>query len=332
MKPGKENIKNNKPVIGLCIPPRPVEGEAPALWGCLKPGIRAPLLERLSDDPVYRFVEADFRHAIIRNGKLYTANRCLNELDAYFWYCEVDRKPGSYHLELLKLLARDIPVIPDPVLWEQAMDKFTAHEALRKAGIAVPETVLADLRNLNSLQEVLQQWEAAMLKPRRGGWGSGVTLISEFSTLRDVAGYLENMSPESLSQGFYLERYYDNDPAQFASITLLGGEVMYGYRKPPEKFVDLGNGRLKVLETELARAEALWTPLNETQLGIAEAAAAVLQCPVIGFDLICTPDGYLIVDENTSPGNYPAVYEKAGIDPAETFGRMILTQLGNRLD
>jgi glutathione synthase/RimK-type ligase-like ATP-grasp enzyme len=303
-----------------------VEGKDPLYWGCLKPNIHAPLWEMLHENKSKSFREIDFRNAVIRSGKVYTEDSCLNELEGLFWYCEIDRRPGSYHLEILRTLAREISVFPDPGKWETAMDKFTSHSALRSAGLPVPEFALVDLANIEMLEPLFGEWGAAMLKPRRGGWGKGVTLITDFGSFRDISGYLHSAVGRDIGGGFFLERYYDNEPTAFASVTLLNGKVMYGYKKSCEKFVSLGNGRFKVYETDLVHADAKWTPLGSEQIELAEKAAAVLDCPIIGFDLLSTSEGYLIVDENTSPGNYPAVYTKVGKDPAAEFSQMIYSK------
>jgi hypothetical protein len=57
----------------------------------------------------------NFRNSFIKDGRVYTDDHCLNDLDVYFWYCELDRNVGSYDLEVLKTLAQAISVVINPV-------------------------------------------------------------------------------------------------------------------------------------------------------------------------------------------------------------------------
>lgn len=56
-------------------------------------------------DDVELHEDLDFRGSYVRDGRVYTDGYCLNDLDIYFWYCEVDRRVGSYDLEVLKTIA-----------------------------------------------------------------------------------------------------------------------------------------------------------------------------------------------------------------------------------
>ncbi|MFT4976017.1 MAG: ribosomal protein S6--L-glutamate ligase [Myxococcota bacterium] len=314
--------------VGICIPPRPLPGDpgydTPRAWGCLKPSIHAALMSTLESIEGVRFIPLDFREAWIADGKVWLDEVCLSELDAFFWYCEIDRQPGAYAMTILHTLAATVPVFPDPARWSVAVDKLTAHVALARAGLPVPEFLLVDLHNLRPAEEAIERWGAAMLKPRRGAWGKGVTLIEHGSTLRDIAGYLRSTTGHSPDGGLLLERYYDNDISQWSSITVLGGAVMYGYRKLASRQVSLPGGRQKVYDPDEKGGSVVTAVLTEEHTRLAQEAAAVLACPIIGFDMIWVDGHPLIIDENTSPGNYPALYEEAGIDPADALARMIV--------
>lgn len=317
--------------LGICVPVRPYPGQAgfdtPGRWGCLRPGIHDPLMEELRSQTDAEILEADFRDGYILNGEVWVGELNLSTLDAYFWYCEVDREPGSYHLELLKALAQKIPVSPDPWKWEQAVDKYNAHNSLNRAKIALPDYLLFDAENLAQVEPVLEAWGAAMLKPRRGAWGKGVHLVESFSALRDLVGYIMSVAGKSPDRGFLLERYHTNDMNRWVSITVLGGEIMYGYRKKSSKIVQIGDGRFKVFDEGEKGGEVTNGEIDAVQREMALKAAAQLDCPIIGFDMIWTDEGPLIVDENTSPGNYPDLYAEVGKDPAKEFARVILNTL-----
>ncbi|MCO4761797.1 MAG: hypothetical protein KC502_09850 [Myxococcales bacterium] len=320
--------------VGVCVPPRPRPHDPgfdkPWTWGCLKPDIQASLVSELERVEHLTIEPADFRLAWVDGGKVWLAGRCLNELDALFWYCEVDRQPGAFALTILKILAADIPVYPDPNSWEIAVDKFTAHVALARAGLPVPEFMLVDLNNLAPAETALSRWGGAMLKPRRGAWGKGVTFIEHPSTLRDLAGYIRSTTGGSPDGGLLLERYYNNDISRWSSVTVLGGEVMYGYRKQASRRASLPGGRQKVYDPDEQGGAVVRCDLTEAHVQLAKAAAAALRCPIIGFDMIWVDNAPLIIDENTSPGNYPALYAEVGIDPASAFANLIVSLVTSR--
>lgn len=301
--------------------------ENPGRWGCLNPRIYDPLTQKLQEQVSIETCNLDFRDAIILNGRVYVGDVCLSDLAGYFWYCEVDRLPGSYHLQVLKTLATQIPVYPNPWKWEVAVDKYSAHECLNLADVKVPDFLLFDANQLDQIESVIEDWGAAMLKPRRGAWGKGVHLVEDFTALRDLVGYIMSVAGKSPDHGFLLERYLDNDMDKWVSITVIGDEVMYGYRKRSSKVVPIGDGKFKVYDVNEKGGEVDYVAPLEEQNQIALKAAKALNCPIIGFDMIWTDKGPIVVDENTSPGNYPDIYRAAGKDPAEEFARIILNTL-----
>jgi glutathione synthase/RimK-type ligase-like ATP-grasp enzyme len=315
--------------IGLFIPPRPANHLAitdPSVAiGCLQPGMHAELMQHLQKQPDIEWVDnLNFSNGLIRNGELWCGDVFLNELDGLVWYSEVDRRPGSFDLTALKTLSRKIRVVRDPFLFESALDKYTAHLALLDAGANVAESVLFDHRVPRKMADIMDEWGAAILKPRRGGWGKGVTYIDNPGVLRDVIGYVQSTAGHSPDQGYFLERYYPNDLNKWASITMIDGEVMYGYRKLDAKQVDMGGGRIKILDADEKGGGVEMAQLNDEQIRQAEIAYSALPLGLIGFDMIWVKDKPIIVDENTSPGNYQQLYEQVDIAPGERLAKWML--------
>lgn len=282
--------------------------------------MHAALMARLRTVPgITLHEDLNLHTALIRNGQVYAGDTCLNDLDAYFWYCEVDRAAGSFDLEVLKTLARSTKVVRDPHRFETALDKYTAHLCLRDAGLNVPEFVLFDHRYPQKMADIMDEWGAAMLKPRRGGWGKGVTLIDSASSLRDTIGYIRSTAGSSPDQGFFLERYYDNDLDRWASISMLNGEILYGYRKLAAKIYDLGAGRKKVFDEDEKGGGVTLADLTPAHEAAAHKACEALGLGWIGFDMIWVDGQPMIIDENTSPGNYAELYAAVGKDPAQLW-------------
>ncbi len=317
-----------KKKVAVIIPDRPKDAfylKADMMSiGCLASQIREPLFENLrKNDSIELYENLDLRKALIRDGKVYCEGVCLNDLDLLAWYWEVDRTPGSFDVELLRTLSRDVKITPDPFNYDIALDKYSAHQKLREAGIRVSDSVLFDKRVPEMMADVLEEWGAALLKPRRGGWGKGITLIDSVDRLRDIVGYNQN----SGENGFFMERYYENDPNRWASITMVNGQIAQAYRKVSEKFHDLGNDRFKVLDIDEKGGGTVLADLTPEHIELAHRAYDALGVAIIGFDMIWTKDGPIIVDENTAPGNYPELYQTEGKDPVAVFQDWILDSL-----
>lgn len=324
--------KDKKKKLGIFVPERQKDhlqiNLNIASVGCLYPPILNPFLEVLrSNDQIELLEGLNFRNALIKDGKIYCGDVCLNELDRFFWYCETDRIPGSFDLEVLRTLARDVEVVPDPLQYELALDKYRAHLCLHDAGVNVPETILFDHRIPDRMASILEEWGAAILKPRRGGWGKGVTLIDSVERLRDIVGYVASIAERNPDHGFFLERYLDNDPERWASITMINGEVALAYRKVNAKFHDLGGGKFKVHDIDEVGGGVVKADIGPEHIWQAKLAYDALGLGLIGFDMIWTEDGPYIVDENTAPGNYIDLYAQDGIEPGLLFAEWALEGL-----
>lgn len=203
------------------------------------------MIESLRETEEIELIEnLDFHRALVQNGKVCCEDTCLNDLDRFVWYSELENRPGSFDLKALRTLAREVEVMNDPNRIEIGLDKYRAHLVLRDAGCSVPEFVLFDHRVPEKMGEILEEWGAAVLKPRRGGRGKGVTLIDSPARLRDTVGYVQSTAENSPDQSYFLERYYDNDPQTWASITMINGNITQAYRKVSDKFQDLGGADL----------------------------------------------------------------------------------------
>ncbi|MFI6689909.1 RimK family alpha-L-glutamate ligase [Streptomyces sp. NPDC050485] len=124
-----------------------------------------------------QYLNIDRTH--VRGGRVYHGGGCLNELDLYVWYAQIDRGPGSYHLEALRTLSHDTRVVVDPESFSAGVDKYRSHLLLERAGVRVPDTVLLHQGNVSAVEPVLAEWGRALLKPRLGCFGQGVVLIDD---------------------------------------------------------------------------------------------------------------------------------------------------------
>ncbi|NEQ74525.1 MAG: hypothetical protein F6K23_16670 [Okeania sp. SIO2C9] len=287
----------------------------------------------ISDSGVFELIEIpNFNDVIIVNASVLYKDTNLSNLDTFFWYGEIGRENGIYSLDVLKALSQTTKVIPNPYSYEAGLDKYTSHMLLKRKGINVSDLILLSSSNVHLAQPILEEWGCGLLKPRKGGFGKGVTLISSFPMLRDIVEYVDMKNFEntgtSYSGGILLERYYENSIDKFVSTTLIDGEIMYGYRKRTSKLADLGNGYQKIYDFngiggEVDICEVL--PEHEKQ---ALPASNVLGSEIIGFDMIWHKDRPIIVDENTFPGLYIDLFKQQGISLAHKMYNLILKHSG----
>ena len=311
--------------VGSFLPPRPrvanLTLDPAAGIGCLRPGLQEAIMAGLDALPGIAWHHGlNFRRAVIRNGDVWCDGVNLSGLDAFVWYCEVDRAADSFDFDVLRTLARTTRVVRSPEAFLTAVDKFSAHVRLRDAGVPVPDSVLFDHRAPAAMSAILEEWGAAVLKPRLGGWGKGVTLIEDADQLRDVVDYMTAVGGR---RSHFLERYHDNDLAQWVSVLVIGGEIAYGYRKLPSKHVAFGGGRRKILDADERGGEVELAVLSDAHRAIALRSADALGCSMIGFDMLWTDDGPVVIDENTSPGHYAELFEEAGVSAADLWVRWL---------
>ncbi|MEV4437864.1 hypothetical protein AB0K09_02425 [Streptomyces sp. NPDC049577] len=271
--------------------------------------------------------DLDIRHSRIRDGQVLLGDLHLGDLDLYVWHAEIDRRPGGYHLEVLRTLARDTRVVVDPEAFAAAADKYRAHLLLRRAGVRVPETLLLDHEHVSLAEPVLAEWGRAVLKPRWGSFGRGVLFVEDYPTLRDAVGYLHSMAADH-DTTLLLERFYDNDPADWVSTTVVGGHVLYGYRKRPRRWTSLGTGAAKVYDPEGEGGETDLCDVLPAHAEQARQAAKALGLPIVGFDMILHEGAPIVVDENTYPGIYPDLLREAGQD----LGRELYDVIAQLID
>ena len=283
------------------------------------------LLNLISDSGKFELIEiADFENLIIFNNSVFYKDTNLSQsLDIFFWFGEIGRGNGTYSLDILKALSQTATVIPNPYSFEIGLDKYLSHMLLKAQGVNVADFVLLSHKNIHLARPILDEWGYGLLKPRKGGFGKGVTLIDSFSMLRDVLEYIESIKGIT-NEGMLLERYYENSLDKFVSVTLVDGEIMYGYRKRPSKVTDLGNGLQKIYDAneiggDVDICDVL--PAHENQ---ALKANDAIGSEVIGFDMVWHNGQPIIVDENTFPGIYVDLFKQKGISLAKKMYHLIL--------
>lgn len=237
----------------------------------------------------------------------------LNDLDIFFNYSPKTRK----YLDELKALSKITKVLKSPDSYETVADKFLSHSLLKKNGLPVSEFALLDYADTASMERIMREWKTVLVKPRLGNFGGGIIKVGDFETLRDIAGLLAEHKVKKI----FLEKYYENSLEDWISSTLVGGKVIYGYRKKAKKYAGW-----KVFDIGKSGGSAYYVdpePIRE----IAEKAASVLDKSIVGFDFIKTEEGYKIVDENNFPGFYKEAFEDSGNDLAKLIFDLIVSNI-----
>jgi hypothetical protein len=307
--------------VGTFLPARPADG-GPGNGGVIPPDDHATLMGLLSELPGVEFVHGlDFRDSYIRRGRVHCGDVCLNDLDLYLWYADFARKPGSYDLDALLTVKRDTAVVPDPERIAVAFDKHWSYLTLARACVPVPDNVLVSQRNLDAAAPVIEEWGHAVLKPRRGCFGWGVLFIDNFTTLRDVVGYIDSETTEGRVRGvpssgparsYLLERFYPNRPEDWLGVTVAEQEVVYGFRKTPDRHVRWNDFAWKVYDAERGGGAVEHREVPATHAALALRAHRAFGLPLLGLDVIRHEGEPIVVDVNTGPALYPDLFTAAG--------------------
>lgn len=273
----------------------------------------------------------NFRDAIFIDNKIMLWDFCMNDLDAYFWYCDIDRNIWSYDLDILKALTKTTKVLPDPYKFEIWLDKFHSHLEISFSWVKVAETVLVSKRTFKQIKPILEEWWSAVLKPRRWWFGKGVKFISSYDDIRDLVDYIASENGDTKNDVYMLERYYQNNLSKWVSITIIWWEIMYGYRKKPSKRASFWWGIAQKIYDEWEIGwEVDGCEVTSEQIESALKAYFVLWMGIIWFDFIVTDNGQsILIDENTFPWFYRHIFEEVGKNPAEEIYKYILSEITN---
>lgn len=278
-------------------------------------------------------IEADFRKGVLIDGKVYVGDICLNDCDVYFWHDTLwPAKTGSdsYYVHLLRAIGRDAVVINSAESTEIVNDKLRAHELLRHASLPVAEYALVNSEDTQGIDEVFARLGGDVLvKSRFGGWGKGIVRCRSASDLKDIIEFA--VASSGKQSQVLLERFYENDPASWTSVSMMGQKPIIGYRKP----FSIGQSDWKVYDPDKidGRGEMSEYVAPSPELcELAKQAQSALGKDIVGFDFIATAEGYKIVDENGRPGLYAHCLERAQINIADEIVSLVGSVIAGRAD
>ena len=284
--------------------------------------------QRLVEEHNVELVEADFRQGVLINGKVYVGDVCLNDCDVYFWHDTLhpaETGSDSYYIHLLRALEKDTIVINSADSTDSTNDKLKAHERLLAHGLPVSRYALVRSDDRRGIEAAFSQLGSQVLiKPRFGGWGTGIVRCL---TIEDLHSAIElSVAMSGKHQQFLLEQYYENDPSGWVSISMVDKVPVIAYRKP----LSLSGSDWKVYDPEKKDGKGQQSegivPSDEL-VSLAIRAQEAIGKDIIGFDFIATEQGYVIVDENGRPGLYEHCLQAAGVDIVDVVVRLIVSKM-----
>ena len=284
--------------------------------------------QRLVQDYDVELIEADFREGVLINGKVYVGEVCLNDCDVYFWHDTLrpsESGADNYYIHLLRALEKDVTVINSAESAEVTNDKLRAHDALVAAGLPVSRYALVKSDDRTGIEKAFHELGSQVLiKPRFGGWGSGIVRCQ---TIEDLHSAIElAVAFSGRHQHVLLEQYYENDPSQWISVSMIAGQPIIAYRKP----LSLSGSDWKVYDPQKQDGRgqrSVYIQPTEELVELSRRAQQAIRKDIIGFDFIATPQGYVIVDENGRPGLYDHCLQQANIDIVEVIVELIMSKV-----
>lgn len=180
--------------------------------------------------------------------------------------------------------------ILDPVdVWLAAESKLGMTQRLGEAGLPVPPTRVCP--GPAEVRAAWAEWGPMILKPvhNYGGYNTVRILNDIESAMSEIEKLLAEHAP-------LIAQPYFHAPEGQWRITTVGGRAMMNFMLVPKSadvwIMNYRQGRSNIVHA---------TPPAEV-VAMAERAAKVMRVTLAGVDVLCTEDGYKMLEVNTIPG------------------------------
>ena len=205
----------------------------------------------------------------------------------------------SFKFDLLRILAKNMPVINTPESIRNAANKYYSLHLLKKAGIPVPATVVTS--DVDVAMDMLDRWGEAVSKPIFGYKGIGIRRFQSGSNHYDSN---RETIEEILSERgvLYLQEFIpmERDIRAFVVGDRVAGAI-YRYAR---------NGWITNLSQGGTPERCL---LDSEQEEACVLASRSIGTAFAGVDIAETDDGFLILEVNGTPSGR-GIYEACGVD------------------
>ena len=204
------------------------------------------------------------------------------------------------------------------------ISKLVQYPALRRAGLAVPDTVAAT--DAGSLVEAFSRFDGkpVITKHNRAGKGLGVRL---FRSRQGLADYVNSPDFDPSVDGITLVQRYITSPDQtITRVEFIGRELVYAVRVDTSNGFELCPADVCALEASTCMAEAeprfafdVVEGFADSDLGKAlvprmQAVMADEGLDVAAFEFILDPDGHpYVYDINTNTNYNSDAESRAGV-------------------
>jgi ribosomal protein S6--L-glutamate ligase len=215
--------------------------------------------------------------------------------------------PGSleqviFRMDILqRLQAEGIHILNPPRALEISVDKYLTSARLAAAGLAVPPTEVCQ-----DAESALEAFAAlggdVVVKPLFGSEGRGMIRVTDkelaWRTFRTL---------ERTQSVLYLQKFIDH-PGWDLRVFVLGMRVLTAMRRR-------ANGHWRTNVAQGGKGEP--AEISKEVLELALRAAAVVEAPLAGIDLLPGPDGRMFVLEVNAVPGWRALAPVSGIDIAK---------------
>jgi ribosomal protein S6--L-glutamate ligase len=228
--------------------------------------------------------------------------------------------PGSleqviFRMDVLqRLRAQGMPVLNPPRTLEICVDKYLATVRLASAGLSVPPTVVCQ-----DAEAAIESFDGlggdVVVKPLFGSEGRGMVRVSDSELAWRTFRTLERMQSVLYVQKFIRHPGWD------LRAFVLGKRVIAAMRRRAN-----GHWRTNVAQGAKAETVAISNEISELAL----RAAAAVEAPLAGVDLLPGPNNQIFVLEVNAVPGWRALAPVTGIDIAREIVTFFATEYRNR--
>lgn len=194
----------------------------------------------------------------------------------------------------------DIPWVNDREAILRSRNKAGSLARLHEAGVPVPESVLvSNPADEAELAAAFDRFEPpVVVKPNSTTRGIGVAKVDDPDSFLGVTDYLDLVHDyRATGDKSFLVQEYVPDATDYRAMVIDGEVVGAVERRLPQDERDNGRWKHNVHRGATARGVELPSALRE----LAEDAAAALDIPLLGVDLLVTDDGAVVAETNARP-------------------------------
>ncbi len=216
----------------------------------------------------------------------------------------------SFKFDLLKILARDIPVINTPESIRNAANKYYSLHLLKKSGLPVPKTAVTC--DADVAMRILDDWGEIVIKPIFGYKGIG---IARFQSGPGLSLQNRDLIDKILAERgvLYIQEFIpmNRDIRAFVVGKTVAGSI-YRYAEA---------GWITNL-SQSGRPEPC--VLNPSQEEASIRAAEAVGATFAGVDLAETEDGFVILEVNGTPSG-KGIFDACGVDVTKNIVELCST-------